>query len=93
MSWDWSVPDLRERQRTENSWNAESLRFEKVRFIELNQALIFIRLYDVESEILQARGVSREALFIPIGWESEKRVNLLQEGAGLPGEIPVPQQK
>jgi hypothetical protein len=47
----------------------------------------------VESEILQARGVSREALFIPIGWESEKRVNLLQEGAGLPDEIPVPLQK
>ena len=52
-----------------------------------------LRLYDVESDILQPRGVSREALFIPIGWESEKRVNLLMEGAGLPEDIPAPQQK
>ena len=93
MSRDRSVSDLRERQRAENGWNAQSVRFEKVRFIEFQRVKRLFRLYDVESEILQARGVSREALFIPIGWESEKRVNLLQEGAGLPDEIPVPQQK
>ncbi|CBY10912.1 unnamed protein product [Oikopleura dioica] len=63
------------------------------RTVETLKAYVLKRLYDVESDILQARGVSREALFIPIGWESEKRVNLLQEGAGLPDEIPIPQQK
>ena len=43
--------------------------------------------------MLTARGVSREALFLPIGWDTEKRIGLLREGTELPEEIVQPKQR
>ena len=54
---------------------------------------ILNHLYDIESEQLQARGASREALFIPMGWDTEKRISLLTEGPELPTTIVTPRQR
>lgn len=43
--------------------------------------------------MLTPRGVSREALFLPMGWDTEKRINLLKEGPELPDEIVQPKQR
>ena len=37
--------------------------------------------------------MSREALFLPMGWDNEKRINLLKEGPELPDEIAQPKQR
>ena len=50
-------------------------------------------MFDLESDQLAPRGVSREALFIPLGWDNEKRINLLKEGPELPSTIVAPRQR
>ena len=39
--------------------------------METLKAYILNHLYQIESDQLQARGASREALFIPMGWDTE----------------------
>jgi len=63
------------------------------RTVETLKAYILNNLFGVESDQLQPRGVSREAIFIPMGWDTEKRINLLKEGPELPATIATPRQR
>ena len=65
----------------------------EVRTIETLRAYVLQNLFGIESDILTPRGVSREALFIPMGWDTEKRISLLKEGQDLPDEIVQPKQR
>jgi len=63
------------------------------RTVETLKAYILNNLFGIESDQLQPRGVSREAIFIPMGWDTEKRINLLKEGPELPATIATPRQR
>merc|ERR1711990_1302335 len=63
------------------------------RTVETLKAYILNNLFGIESDQLQPRGVSREAIFIPMGWDTEKRINLLKEGPELPTTIVAPRQR
>lgn len=65
----------------------------EIRTIETLKAYILQTLFEIDSEILAPRGVSREALFLPLGWDTEKRINLLKEGTEFPEEIVEPKQR
>jgi len=63
------------------------------RTLDTLRAYILHHLFGIETDLLTARGVSREALFLPIGWDTEKRIGLLREGTELPEEIVQPKQR
>lgn len=63
------------------------------RTVDTIKAYMLQNLFKIESDILTPRGVSREALFLPMGWDNEKRINLLKEGPELPDEISQPKQR
>ncbi len=63
------------------------------RTIETLKAYLLQNLFAIESDQLTPRGVSREALFIPLGWDTDKRIQLLKEGPELPTNIVAPRQR
>merc|ERR1711990_464379 len=63
------------------------------RTVETLRSYILNSLFEIESDQLTPRGVSREALFIPIGWDTYKRNNLLKEGPELPTTIVAPRTR
>ena len=80
-------------QGTADYGHTQGILFFKTLIFIFEKDYILNHLYDIESDQLQARGASREALFIPMGWDTEKRISLLTEGPELPTTIVTPRQR
>ena len=75
------------------SYDLNRIKAKEPRTVETLRAYILNSLFEIESDQLTPRGVSREALFIPIGWDTYKRNNLLKEGPELPTTIVAPRTR